>query len=49
NFYAGYTYEYPLSEISKASSGSHELLAGYSFKLDLSDKNRHKHKSIRIL
>ncbi len=49
NFYAGYTYEYPLSEISKASSGSHELVAGYSFKLDLSDKNRHKHKSIRIL
>ncbi len=49
HFYLGYTYEYPLSAINTASSGSHELLAGYSLKLDLSDKNKHKHKSIRIL
>lgn len=49
NFYVGYTYEYPISAINTASSGSHELLAGYSLKLDLSDKNKHKHKSIRIL
>ncbi|MDE7151632.1 MAG: PorP/SprF family type IX secretion system membrane protein [Candidatus Amulumruptor sp.] len=49
NFYAGYTYEYPVNDIGRASSGSHELIAGYSFKLDLSDKNRNKQKSIRIL
>lgn len=49
NFYAGYTYEYPVNDISRASSGSHELIAGYSFKLDLSDKNKNKQKSIRIL
>lgn len=49
NFYVGYTYEYPLSAVSKASSGSHELLAGYSFKLNLGDKNKNKQKSIRIL
>ena len=49
NFYLGYTYEYATSAIAKASSGSHEILAGYSLKLDLSDKNRHRHKSIRIM
>lgn len=49
NFYVGYSYGYPLSAISRASSGSHELLAGYLLKLDLNEKNRHKHKSIRIL
>ena len=49
NFYLGYSYDYPTSAIAKASSGSHEIFAGYSLKLDLSDKNRHRHKSIRIM
>ena len=49
NFYIGYSYDYPTSVISKASSGSHEIFAGYSLKLDLSDKNKNKHKSIRIM
>ena len=49
NFYLGYSFDYPTSAISKASSGSHEIFAGYSLKLDLSEKNRHKHKSIRIM
>lgn len=48
-FYVGYSYDYPLSAISKASSGSHEIIAGYSLKLDFSDKNKNKHKSIRIM
>lgn len=48
-FYIGYSYDYPTSAIAKASSGSHEIIAGYSLKLDLSDKNRNKHKSIRIM
>lgn len=47
--YVGYSYDYHISEISKASSGSHELVAGYNLKLDFSDKNRNKHKSIRIM
>lgn len=47
--FIGYSYDYSLSEISKASSGSHELVAGYNLKLDFSEKNRHKHKSIRIM
>lgn len=48
-FYIGYSYDYPTSAIAKASSGSHEIVAGYSLKLDFSDKNKNKHKSIRIM
>ncbi len=48
-FYLGYSYDYPTSAIARMSSGSHEIFAGYSLKLDLSDKNRHRHKSIRIM
>lgn len=49
NFFLGYAYDYPLSAISKASSGSHELVAGYRLKLDLSGKNKNKHRSIRLM
>ena len=49
NFFLGYSYDYPISDISKASSGSHEIFAGYRLKLDHSEKNRNKHKSIRIM
>ena len=49
NFYLGYAYSYPLSAIAKASSGSHEIVAGYSLRLDLKGKNRNKHRSIRIM
>lgn len=47
NFFLGYAYEYPMSAISKASSGSHEIIAGYQLKLDFSGKNKNKHRSIR--
>lgn len=49
NFFIGYAYDYPTSAIAKGSSGSHELVAGYQFKLDFSGKNRNKHRSIRIM
>lgn len=49
NIFIGYSYDYATSAISKASSGSHEIMAGYRLKLDMSDKNRHKHKNIRIM
>ena len=49
NFFLGYAYDYPVSAISKASSGSHEIVAGYRMKLDFSGKNKNKHRSIRIM
>ena len=49
NFFVGYSYDYPTSAISKVSSGSHEVFVGYNVKLNLSDKNKNKHKSIRIM
>lgn len=49
DFFLGYSYDYPISDISKASSGSHEIFAGYRLKIDLSEKNKNKHKSIRIM
>jgi len=48
-FFLGYSYDYALTDISKASSGSHEIFAGYSLKLDFSEKNKNRHKSIRIM
>lgn len=49
NFFLGYAFDYPLSALSKASAGSHEIVAGYQLKLDLSGKNKNKHRSIRIM
>lgn len=49
NFYLGYSYDYATSAIHSASSGSHEVVLGYRLKLDLGDKNRNRHKSIRIM
>lgn len=48
-FFIGYSYDYPISAISKASSGSHELFLGYTVKLNMNGKNNNKHKSIRIM
>lgn len=49
NFFLGYCYDYPISQVAKASSGSHEVFLRYNIKLNLGDKNRNKHKSIRIM
>lgn len=49
DFFIGYSYDYSTSEISKASNGSHEIWAGYKLKLDLGEKNKHRHKNIRIM
>ncbi len=49
NFFLGYAFDYPTSAISRVSSGSHEIVAGYQLKLDLSGKNKNKHRSIRIM
>lgn len=49
NITVGYSYDYPISNVSKGTSGSHELFLGYKVKLDLREKNKNKHKSIRIM
>ncbi|MDE7347344.1 MAG: type IX secretion system membrane protein PorP/SprF [Muribaculaceae bacterium] len=49
NFIFGYAYDIPTSRILKASSGSHEITVGYRMKLDFSGKNRHRHRSIRLM
>lgn len=49
NFFIGYAYDYPMSAITRASSGSHEIVAGYMIKLNLGDKNKNKQRSIRIM
>ncbi|MBR5101588.1 MAG: PorP/SprF family type IX secretion system membrane protein [Muribaculaceae bacterium] len=49
NFFLGYAYDYPISSISKVSMGSHEVFLNYNVKLDLNDKNKNKHKSIRLM
>lgn len=49
NFYLGFSYDYPVTAIVKASSGSYELFLGYQLKLDLGEKNRNRHKAIRIM
>ncbi len=45
----GYSYDFPVSDIIKGTSGSHELWIGYNLKLNLNDKNKNKHKSIRLM
>ena len=47
NFVVGYSYDYPISDISKATSGSHEVFVNYNVKLNLGEKNKNKHTSIR--
>lgn len=48
-FYVGLSYDYATTAIAKASSGSVEIFAGYSLKLDFSEKNRNRHRSVRIM
>ena len=49
NFFLGYSYDYSTSAINRASSGSHEIVAGYMIKLNFGEKNKNKHRSIRIM
>lgn len=48
-FFIGYSYDCPVSSWSKKSDGSHEIVAGYSVKLDFRPKEKNKYKSIRIM
>lgn len=49
NFYLGYSFDYPTSVLAGASAGSHEVFLGYQLKLDLGEKNKNRHKAIRIM
>jgi len=46
---AGYAYDFPISQIVKVSTGSHELFLRYNMELNLKKKGKYKHKSVRIL
>lgn len=48
-FFIGYSFDYSTTAIAKASSGSHEVFVGYSLKLDMGEKNTHRHKNIRLM
>jgi len=48
NFYIGYSYDVTTSRIGNSSSGSHEVLAGYCFKLEV-EKLRESYKNTRFL
>lgn len=45
----GYAYDVPLSQMSLAGGGSHELLATYTLQIDLDKQRNRGTKSIRIL
>lgn len=48
-FYLGASYDYSTTAIAKASSGSFEIFVGYSMKLNLGEKNKNRHRSVRIM
>ncbi len=47
--YIGYAYDYPITAISKVSTGSHEVFVTYNVKLNNHDKNKNKQKSVRLM
>lgn len=47
--FLGYSFDYPISNIAKGTSGSHELWLGYNVKLNLKEVNKNKHRSIRLM
>lgn len=49
NFFVGYSWEYDWTAPDKGSTGNHELVLGYQFKLDMGGKNMFSHRSIRIM
>ena len=47
--YIGYAYDYPVSAISKATFGSHEVFVTYRVKIDSNEKNKNKQKGVRLM
>lgn len=48
-FDVGYAYDLSTSDISKASSGSHEFMVRYCMPIRFNKKGQNSHKSVRIL
>lgn len=48
-FFLGYAYDLPVASRGSMSEGSHEIVAGYSVRLDSGKKKRFRQKSVRIL
>ena len=44
-----YSYDIGIGGVAKTAKGSHEIMASYSFKMELEKKKKHPHKSIRLL
>lgn len=47
--YLGYCYDYPVSAISKATFGSHEVFVTYHVKLENREKNKNRQKGVRLM
>ena len=47
--YIGYAYDYPVSAISKATFGSHEVCVTYFVKMENREKNKNKQKCVRLM
>lgn len=48
-FQAGYAYDFPITALGQATSGSHELYVRYLLKLKKTKTGKNRHKSVRIL
>ncbi|MCH5231592.1 MAG: PorP/SprF family type IX secretion system membrane protein [Muribaculaceae bacterium] len=48
-FYIGYSWEYDYKLNPKGSTGNHEIVLGYQFKMDMSPKSNFRQRSIRIM
>lgn len=49
NFYIGYSWEYDYSKHPHGSTGNHELVLGYQFKMNMGGKSLFRQRSIRIM
>ncbi len=47
--YLGYCYDYPVSAISRATFGSHEVFVTYNVKLENREKNKNRQKGVRLM
>lgn len=47
--YLGYCYDYPVSAISRATIGSHEVFVTYNVKLQNNEKNKNRQKGVRLM